>query len=93
MKTFEANGVARIAWKLRWEGIAERFGFDPNEEKWREERVRITAKTISTRYDRYDRTTGRDRTRTSPGRKPHRVLAYKLDGQNWIECASPSGGK
>lgn len=87
MKELVTNGVAKIAWKLRWEGIAKRFGKDPNEEKSREERVRITTKLISTRFDRYDRVTGRDRSPYSPGRKEHRVAAYKFDGQiDWVEC-------
>jgi hypothetical protein len=86
MPDFKPNGVARIAWKVRWAGIAERFGKDPNEEGSREERVRITDKLIRTRYAQFDRATGKDRSGYSPGIKPRRVAAYKLDGQEeWTE--------
>lgn len=83
MKEFEPNAVARIAQKVRYRGIAERFGKDPDEESVREYPARVTAKLVSTRYDRYDRFTGRDRS-ASFGQKPRRLVAYRLAHQDWV---------
>jgi hypothetical protein len=84
-KSWVPNGTARIARKTRWAGIATKFGHDPSEERVSTSRVKITAKLISTPFDRYDRATGRDRTAKSYGIKPRRVVAYQLDGQEWVE--------
>lgn len=85
MNDFQPNGLARIATKVRFHGIAVRHGKDPNEESVRECPARITTKLVSTYLERFDRVTGRDRARRANriGLKGSRLVAYRLANQEW----------
>jgi hypothetical protein len=82
------NGIARIAVNRHWRGIAMKFGKDPDEVIIRERPARITKLRVFAELDIFDRFTGRYLGRFNPGIKIRRLLAYKLDGQDWIEVST-----
>lgn len=83
------NGFARIAYKKHWPGLALKFGKDPDEVIVRELPARITKLRVFTNLDRFDRETGKDLGRYNVHIKSRRLIAYKINGQEWVDVSTP----